>query len=574
MWPACRPTTSPEAPSFPDAIARFDLGARSSSEQRPPVLAGFAAYTGSVWTMTTRPRAAAPGGRHGASVYAADPPGSGGGGRSRSRATTADGAARLPPGSAGYSPGSRSPPSVLLLAGPSADLGGDPDRLQPLRRGAASRRRVEVRARLAPATALLLGSPPLSPHARRRRRLGAPPPRGHRGRNGYRTRSASPWARSRWCPRTRSVPPSSNGDGHCTPHCAYQTGFTEDVTGQFLATRGGPVRACCLARSAGSISLRFTPCHRAGCRSPPYPRHDHQPFRRLRALRRRPRPSSAAHGAQALAEGARARPAQQLRPGRYLFHRNAPGDVRRTGFRVSRGGPARAAVTAIGSGSRRRRPDRGRALPGGRDLVAFSSGVLLRFVRQQPAGQKALGPPDSHSSRPAPTKRWRTERWSTGSSAPTTWPAVCSPSPAWAPGRVAPAPSPGARPPAGRARRRHRRRGTLGAPRPGGRRRAGRDADRRPPANDALGGHTFLWAVVLNSLGTIFLVGGSLYAIIQQQPSTERLDRRGRAHRRPRHRAPRTGHYGSSPRTADRDRADVLRFTSWDRRRDRGRRAA
>jgi hypothetical protein len=37
----------------------------------------------------------------------------------------------------------------------------------------------------------------------------------------------------------------------------------------------------------------------------------------------------------------------------------------------------------------------------------------------------------------------------------------------------------------------------------------------RPPANTALGGHAALWAITLNSFGTIFLVGGSLYAILR-----------------------------------------------------------
>jgi hypothetical protein len=39
----------------------------------------------------------------------------------------------------------------------------------------------------------------------------------------------------------------------------------------------------------------------------------------------------------------------------------------------------------------------------------------------------------------------------------------------------------------------------------------------RPPANSALQGHAFLWAIVLNSFGTIFLVGGSLLAILRRQ---------------------------------------------------------
>jgi hypothetical protein len=39
----------------------------------------------------------------------------------------------------------------------------------------------------------------------------------------------------------------------------------------------------------------------------------------------------------------------------------------------------------------------------------------------------------------------------------------------------------------------------------------------RPPPNGALGGHAFLWAVGLNSFGTLFLIGGSLYAIARRR---------------------------------------------------------
>jgi len=39
----------------------------------------------------------------------------------------------------------------------------------------------------------------------------------------------------------------------------------------------------------------------------------------------------------------------------------------------------------------------------------------------------------------------------------------------------------------------------------------------RPPANAALAGHAFLWAIVLNSFGTVFLVGGSLYSILRRR---------------------------------------------------------
>ena len=39
----------------------------------------------------------------------------------------------------------------------------------------------------------------------------------------------------------------------------------------------------------------------------------------------------------------------------------------------------------------------------------------------------------------------------------------------------------------------------------------------RPPANSALLGHAFLWAIALNSFGTLFLIGGSLLAIVRRQ---------------------------------------------------------
>src|SRR5439155_27056102 len=45
----------------------------------------------------------------------------------------------------------------------------------------------------------------------------------------------------------------------------------------------------------------------------------------------------------------------------------------------------------------------------------------------------------------------------------------------------------------------------------------GATASGRPPANAALRGHAFLWAIAFNSLGTIALVGGSLYSIVRRR---------------------------------------------------------
>jgi cbb3-type cytochrome oxidase subunit 1 len=38
-----------------------------------------------------------------------------------------------------------------------------------------------------------------------------------------------------------------------------------------------------------------------------------------------------------------------------------------------------------------------------------------------------------------------------------------------------------------------------------------------PPANSALGGHAFIWAIALNTFGTVFLVGGALYSIARRR---------------------------------------------------------
>jgi hypothetical protein len=38
-----------------------------------------------------------------------------------------------------------------------------------------------------------------------------------------------------------------------------------------------------------------------------------------------------------------------------------------------------------------------------------------------------------------------------------------------------------------------------------------------PPANSALGGHAFIWAIALNSFGTVFLLGGALYSLARRR---------------------------------------------------------
>jgi len=45
---------------------------------------------------------------------------------------------------------------------------------------------------------------------------------------------------------------------------------------------------------------------------------------------------------------------------------------------------------------------------------------------------------------------------------------------------------------------------------------AGADAG-RPPPNHALAGHAFIWAIALNTFGTVFLIGGSAWSIVRRQ---------------------------------------------------------
>jgi hypothetical protein len=39
----------------------------------------------------------------------------------------------------------------------------------------------------------------------------------------------------------------------------------------------------------------------------------------------------------------------------------------------------------------------------------------------------------------------------------------------------------------------------------------------RPPSNHALGGHAFVWAIALNSFGTVFLIGGSAWSVLRRR---------------------------------------------------------
>ena len=211
-------------------------------------------------------------------------------------------------------------------------------------------------------------------------------------------------------------------------------------------------------------------------------------------------------------------------PGRYLIAATHEGMFGGRDFVCLQSRPPGAAVTPIGAGSPVDAPAVvDSLLPVAATLVAALFAVLLLslLLAAARAGEKAaLGSADSCCSRrPRPARRSaRGSGWSAGlfrcyylfggvltvaylgsgiGVAPSAargramrWPAGCS--------------SPRSRP----HRRLRSRRCT---------RRDRGDERRRPPRHSALGGHAFLWAIALNSVGTLLLVGGALYSIARRQ---------------------------------------------------------
>jgi cytochrome c oxidase cbb3-type subunit 1 len=511
--------------SFADAVARSEpwsalvLGAASAA-----VLAGFAAYTAAVWTMTARERATA---RRAVamapSVYSGRIPA-----RVRRRRPIALAGYELPmamlgfPGVGWLFAGFPITAAVLLLAGPSLTWAVIPIAFSPYGEGPLRGIGWKFELVWLPATAVVSAVLLYRAHARRRRRLGAPPPRGHRGRNGYRTRISVALGSIAVVLVSLPFLPAVTEIGTARLHYAYQTGFTEDVTGQFLATRGGPVKLFAwrdpqeafpsdslrvAAPDVRSLLVRATIVDRPAA----YRLFDVGRGRAVPLVERKRSPR-----ALTLA------PARQLIPGRYLFVATHQGMFGGRDFAYLTVVPPGAAVTAIGSGSHASAPQIADALfPVAATLVALLFCVLLlRSFGRRPAGQKALWAAGFAFFAAAAASEALANRsgWSAGLfrayylaggvltvaylGAGSAWLLLPRRGRDLLVGGLAVATAAAAL-------------SVLLAPVDGDVLAA--TPIGRPPANDALGGHTFLWAVALNSLGTIFLVGGSLYAIVRRQ---------------------------------------------------------
>jgi hypothetical protein len=509
--------------TFREAVARLEPWA--ALLLIPPalaVLAGFGAYAVSAWQMSLRQRqesiralVSVP------AVYAGRIPR-----RVRRRSPAALAGYELPmallgfPGIGWLFAGFPLTASVLLLAGPSLTWAVIPLAFSPYGQGPLTSVGWKFELAWLPASALLSAAMLYRAHRRRRDRPRTSPRR--RGRRGYRTRVSIAVGAIALLLFSLPFVPAVAGVGGSSIRYTYQPRFTPQVVGQFLATRQGPIKLFAWRDPQTPYPADALRVHAA----------DVTALVARAALVDRP----AAYGLFNLDRGSRiplrvrsgsARqltlsPSRRLATGRYLFvasHQGMFGGRDFAYVTVVRPG---APVTPISSGSRQSVPAVADAvLPVAAALLAaLFTILLLRSFRSRPAGQKAL--------------------WAAGFAffaVATTCEAIAQRA-GWSPalfrsyylaGGVLTVGYLGA----GSAWLLLPRRGRdlllgglavatlaaviavalasvdahLLAVTPSG----------RPPENGALGGHAFLWAVAFNSLGTLTLVGGSLYSIVRRR---------------------------------------------------------
>jgi hypothetical protein len=498
------------------------------------VLAGFWAYSRAVWSMTGAQREAArrafaalPGlytGRIPKRVLR------------RSPATLAG--YELPLGLMGFPgvgwlfAGFPFTASILLMTGPALAWALIPVLFSPYGDGPLRAEGWKVELVWLPLSALISSAALYRAHARRRGRLDGPPPGGHRSRLRRQRTRAELRARH----RTRigvavgviglvlvSLPfvPAVAGVGASSVRYSYQR-FTKEITGQFLQTQRGPVKLFAWRDPQDAYPHDALKVHAADVRGfvvraaavddpAAYQLYDVDRGGSVQLAVRRLAPTELTLA-----------PQRQLRPGRYAFvasHEGMFGGRDYDYLRVVRPG---APVTAISANSRRTAPAvAGSLLPIGAALVAllFAS-LLLSSCLRRPAGQKALwglgfalfgvaAACEAAAQRTGWTEGLFKAYYTAGGVLTV---ALLGAGSAWlllkprlrdlllggllvasvaAVVAVSLAPVDHA---------------TLAAA-----------AGTRPPENSALRGHAFLWAIGLNSFGTVFLIGGSALSIVRRR---------------------------------------------------------
>jgi cytochrome c oxidase cbb3-type subunit 1 len=512
--------------SFREAVVRLEpWSALALCSAAAAVLVGFGAYASSTWTMTVRQRTAARQSLKSApGLYAGRIPV-----RVRRRRPIALAGYEMPmallgfPGVGWLFAGFPLTASVLLLAGPSLAWAVIPIAFSPY--GDGPLRSVGWKFELAwlPASALVSAALLYRAHRRRRLRLaGPPPPAPSSGRNGYRTRVSVALGVIAVVLVSLPFLPAVTEIGGGKLQYAYQTGFTPEVTGQFLATPGGAVKLFAWRDPQESFPADSLRVHPADIRSLLVRASvvDRPGAYRLFDVTRGHRVPLAVRNSSPRALSLA--PARKLAPGRYLFVATHQGMFGGRDFAYLSVVPSGSPITAIASHPDSSAPQIADALlPVAATLVAALFCVLLlRSFRRRPAGQKALWAAGFALFAVAAASEALAQRagWNAGLfrayylTGGVLTVAYLGAGSAWLllPRRardlllgglvVATAAAVAA---------------VLLAPVDAG--VLAETTSGRPPANDALGGHAFLWAIALNSLGTLFLVGGSIYSILRRQ---------------------------------------------------------
>jgi hypothetical protein len=489
------------------------------------VLGGFSAYAVATWSMSARQRsagrralAAAP------AVYTGRVPK-----RVRRRSPTALAGYELPmalmgfPGVGWLFAGFPFVAAILLLVGPVLAWAVIPSAFSPYGTGPLRGVGWKFEFVWLSATALLSAAALYRAHRRRQRRFQGTPPRGRlRRRGGYRTRVSIAGSTIFLVLLSLPFVPAVSGIGTGSVRYAYQTGFTKDVAGQFLNTPDGTVALFSWRDPQDPYPRDTLRLHSRDVRSFLVRAAvvDRPDAYRLFDLSRSDRVPLAVPASSP--RTLTLKPPRPLAPGRYLFVGTHQGMFGGRDFAYLTVVPRGAPVTPISF-----RP--GGSVPAVIDaflpisaaLVAtLFSALLLRSFRRRPAGQKALwaggfalfavaAASEAVAQRTGWTP-WLFRAYYLAGGVLTV--AYLGAGSAWLllPKRARDALVGGlvvataaavmtvVLAPVNEA--------TLAA-----------TAHGRPPANAALGGHAFLWAIALNSFGTLFLVGGSLYSIARRQ---------------------------------------------------------
>jgi hypothetical protein len=415
--------------------------------------------------------------------------------------------------------------SILLMLGPALTWAIIPVAFSPYGRGPLRGLGWGVELVWLPTMALISSALLYRAHARRRAKLEGRPPRGRTRRVGggsYRTRVKVALGGIALLLVAIPFVPAVAGVGGSTVRYSYEPRLTQEVTGQFVSTTHGPVKLFSWSDPQGSFPPDALKLHASqlGSLLVRAAAVDTMGAYQLFDLGRGEPVSLVVRGSSArqlvLA------PARALQPGRYSFVATHEGMFGGRDFAYLQVVPAGAPVTSISSRPRATAPAvLDSLLPLCAALVALAFAVLLlRSLLRRPSGEKALWAVGfalfgvaAACEAVAQRAGWSPALFRTyylaggvltvaflgGGSAWLLLPKrgrdillgglLIATAAAVVSVALAPVSA-----------------GVLAA-----------TAHGRPPANSALGGHAFLWAIGLNSFGTIFLVGGSLYSILRRR---------------------------------------------------------